>query len=311
MLRKDYQLLVDTSIKEKKSIERCIQFQNRDENNRNICAFSGGKDSLVAYMMCVLSGINFIPVYSLTGVDPPELVNFIRHTFNKWAKSNNYPEIVIAKYKKFNKRRLNGRMEGREITMFTLIGNRTIPPTRLARYCCDELKERAGNKGDTVITGVRWEESPGRAEQKMVNFYKGKKMIRVIVDWTETEVWSYLIRNGIPYCSLYDNGYNRIGCIGCPLSKNQIKELEDYPKYKENYIRAFNKMIEYRHTIYNEAIIEEELEYLKNNDNEAYKNYIKNYKKWETGEDVYLWWIGVNKTKKPKYTILENQCSMF
>ena len=50
----------------------------------------------------------------------------------------------------------------------------------------------------------------------------------------------------IPYCELYDQGFERIGCIGCPMgSKNhRLMEFERYQKYKEAYIRAFDKMIE-------------------------------------------------------------------
>jgi hypothetical protein len=45
-------------------------------------------------------------------------------------------------------------------------------------------------------------------------------------------------------------------------------ELEAYPKYKENYMKAFARMIE-------------------NNK----KNRIKSKCKWETAEDVYRWWL--------------------
>ena len=282
MKRKEYQPIVDTKEKVEKSIERCIQFQNRDENRTTIVAFSGGKDSLVLYMMAAKSGIKFVPIYSPTSVDPPELIYYLRE-FSNWAKEKGYPEIVFNKYNKFTERQAGGVMTGKEKTMWTLIGNRAMPPTRLTRYCCDELKERTGDIGDTVFTGVRWSESKKRSEQKMISFYKGKIMVRPIVDWTEEEVWSYIIENNIPYCELYDNGWNRIGCIGCPLGSGQRRELELYPKYKENYLRAFKKMIEYRKS--------------------------KGMKcDWETPEDVMKWWIGETEKKKNE---IDGQCSMF
>lgn len=58
MKRKEYQPIVDTKEKVEKSIERCIQFQNRDENRTTIVAFSGGKDSLVLYMMAAKVELN-------------------------------------------------------------------------------------------------------------------------------------------------------------------------------------------------------------------------------------------------------------
>lgn len=76
MKREDYQIKVDTSTKEKTSIERCIEFQNRDKERTTIVAFSGGKDSLVNYMIAVESGIEFTPIYSPTSVDPEEVMKW-------------------------------------------------------------------------------------------------------------------------------------------------------------------------------------------------------------------------------------------
>lgn len=174
-------------------------------------------------------------------------------------------------------------MTGKDITMWSLIKTRKMPPTRMVRYCCDELKERTGEVGDTVFTGVRWEESKDRREQQMVNFYKGKIMVRIIVDWTEIEVWSLILTEGTPYCELYDKGFDRIGCIGCPLSSNQKKELSLYPKYRENYIRSFEIMIK--------------------NGTEDGKVY-----KWKTGEEVMKWWLGDCEVQRKE---IDGQCSMF
>lgn len=161
--RIEYQPLVCTSMPEARAIMRAKEFQNRDKTKKNILAFSGGKDSLATYLILVKAGIDFIPIYSPTSVDPPELIYYIRN-FNKWAKENGYPVVKIQKYNKFNSRRCKGKMTDKEITMWTLIGNRALPPTRQMRYCCDELKERTGEPGDTVFTGVRWEESKARAD---------------------------------------------------------------------------------------------------------------------------------------------------
>lgn len=281
--RKDYQPIVDTSKPLERGISRCIEFQNRESNRVTILAFSGGKDSLVAYLVAVESGIEFIPIYSPTSVDPPELIYYIRKIFNPWVKSKGYPEVIIQKYHKFNSRRCKGKKTDKDITMWSLIETRKMPPTRMVRYCCPELKERTGESGDTVITGVRWEESKNRREQQMVNFYNGKIIVRIIVDWTEIEVWSFILANKVPYCELYDKGFNRLGCIGCPLGSNQRKELNMYPKYKRLYIRAFEKMLK--------------------NGREDGKEY-----EWKTGEDVMKWWLGDCEKKRQE---IDGQCSMF
>ena len=265
------------------SIERIKYLQNRNKENKNILAFSGGKDSVVIYYLAVLSGIPFTPIYSRTSVDPPELIHFIEDEFNPWVKAHGYPEVVMQPYKKFNSNQLNGEYEGKEITMWSLIETKKVPPTRGSRYCCEGLKERTGEAGDTVFVGVRWEESKKRSKLSMFSFYKGKKICRPIIEWSDNDVWEFIHMYNLPYCKLYDQGFCRIGCIGCPLSKNQEKELEMYPKYKENYIRAFDKMLKYGRT------------------------HGKEYK-WKTGAEVMTWWL--NKGKEDR-KVIDGQCSMF
>lgn len=269
--------LIETIDKEKIAIDRVLEFKNTDDD-KNILAFSGGKDSISTYWIMVKSGVKFTPIYSPVSVDPPELIHFIKFEFNKWAEQNGYPKVKFNKYNTWK----TGEKAGQIKTMWSLLDNRAIPATRQVRWCCSELKERTGNVGDHVFTGVRWEESNTRKQQKMVNFWMGKIMVRPIVDWTKEEVWELINKYNLPYPCLYDKGWDRVGCIGCPLGKDPGKELEMYPKYKKLYIKHFEKMIEYRKS----KGIETE---------------------WETGEDVYKWWVG-EATKNKE---LEGQCSMF
>ena len=259
--------MVDTEKQEKISIEIFEEFKNRSKENKNIIAFSGGKDSIVLLDLAKRSGIDFTAIYSPTSVDPPEVIRFIRKY---------YPEVIIQPYAK-NK-------EGKEITMWHLLSHRALPPTRRMRYCCDVLKERTGDIGDTVYVGVRASESSNRKKLGPVTFYKGKNMIRPIFNWNDTEIWSYIIKNNLPYNELYDKGWDRIGCIGCPLSsKSQKKELTEYPKFKQLYINSFKRMLEYRKSKGMET-------------------------QWRTAEDIYRWWIG--ETKKQEMQI-QAKCRMF
>lgn len=80
--------------------------------------------------------------------------------------------------------------------------------------------------------------------------YRTQKMLlNPIVDWTDDEVWEFL--NDIvkvPHCRLYDEGYKRIGCIGCPMAgaAGQNAGFKRYPKFRALYVRAFDRMIEQR-----------------------------------------------------------------
>lgn len=134
--------------KVKKSIERLKTFEP-DEGY--YLAFSGGKDSVVCKALLTMSGCKFDSTYRITTVDPPELVRFIK---------NQHPDVTMesAKYSDSYK---NKKLAGKPITMWNLIPEKMMPPTRIARYCCEKLKESGGD-GRITVTGVRWAESVNR-----------------------------------------------------------------------------------------------------------------------------------------------------
>lgn len=100
-------------------------------------AFSGGKDSQCVYHLAKMAGVKFDAHYAVTSVDPPELVRFIKE---------HYPDVEFTKqhYADDNPRHYYPDGQPKPITMWSLIADHTIPPTRKARYCCAGLKERGG-----------------------------------------------------------------------------------------------------------------------------------------------------------------------
>jgi len=209
-------------------------------------AFSGGKDSVVIHHLATKAGVKFDAHYNMTTVDPPELMRFIR---------DKYPNVTFEKP---------------AITMWNLIRKKKFPPTRIARYCCEHLKEGGGNHR-TVMLGVRWAESPRRKEQaKLASFCqkKSKRSINPIIDWTDSEVWEYIRTEQIPYCSLYDEGFERLGCVLCPLNraKNKRRDWLRWPGLTKAYIKCFNEVI-------------------------AIRNAEGLPTTWKTGEEMFRWWI--------------------
>ena len=229
--------------KVQKAIQRIQTFEPSDGY---FLAFSGGKDSQCIYHLAQEAGVKFEAHFHLTSVDPPEVVCFIR---------DNYPDVIVDRPR---------------MTMWQLIVKKKFPPTRRIRYCCSELKE-GGGMGRAVITGVRWAESTRRKANRSIlelNAYtkskimlnndnddarrmfetcqlKGKHILNPIVDWLTEDVWEYLDGNGISHCCLYDEGFHRIGCIGCPMSreKGMTRDFERWPKYYQAYLRAFERML--------------------------------------------------------------------
>ena len=128
-------------------------------------AFSGGKDSQCVYHLCQMAGVKFDAHYAVTSVDPPELVQFIKE---------HYPDAWLNRMHQY-------RPDGKCVTMWNLIADHTLPPTRKVRYCCDQLKE-PGGMGRVVVTGVRWAESSNRsAMHGVVTLPKAGKRIRTVV----------------------------------------------------------------------------------------------------------------------------------
>lgn len=239
-------------------------------------AFSGGKDSVVIKALADMAGVRYDAHYSVTSVDPPELVQFIRGC---------HPDVIFE---------CPRDRDGQRVTMWSLIPKKKVPPTRIARYCCGALKE-GGGEGRFVATGVRWAESarrkssraglelsdgtktgrrictdpdnPGNAKMAQFCPAKGRHVLNPIIDWEDADVWEFIHTYNVPYCGLYDQGCKRLGCIGCPMAASQAAELERYPKYKRAYLRAFGRMIEER----GKAGLATE---------------------WETAEDVMEWWAG-------------------
>lgn len=143
-----------------KSIERLKAFEPEEGY---YLAFSGGKDSVVCKALLEMAGCKFDATYRVTSVDPPELVRFIKEK---------HPD-VIREVPRYSETYRNAKLAGKPITMWNLIPEKLMPPTRMVRYCCAALKESGGD-GRMTVTGVRWEESLKRKQNQGVVTFPDK-----------------------------------------------------------------------------------------------------------------------------------------
>ena len=273
---------------EKKAIER-IQLASEMSLHHYgkplVCTYSGGKDSDVMLELFRRGGIPFEVHNSHATADAPQTVRHIKEVFKKLEEDGIKCTIEMPTYK------------GKRTSMRKLIPEKLMPPTRLVRYCCAVLKE-TGCANRYIATGVRWDESvkrKGREEFEKIGstkatqekftsvmlmndndarrrmnehcMQKKKMVVNPIIDWKDSDVWEFIHSEKIPTCELYQCGYERVGCVGCPMAgKKRYKEFADFPKYKNLYIHAFDRMLEER----------------KKRDLPC---------KWENGEEVFLWWM--------------------
>ena len=228
-----------------------------------VITYSGGKDSDTVLKLAQIAKIPFEVLHSHTTVDAPETVYHVRETFRELELAGIKCDIDY-----------HVRPDGTRTTMWNLIPKKLMPPTRVVRYCCAELKE-GGAKDRFIVTGVRWDESVARKknrgilevmaskrENKIVLSndndedrrlfetcqMKGKRIVNPIVDWTTRDVLDFCSENKVRLCPLYANGWRRVGCVGCPMAGTSVRynEFAQYPTYKKAYIAAFDRMIEER-----------------------------------------------------------------
>lgn len=213
-------------------------------------AFSGGKDSCVIKALSDMAGVKYDAHYSVTTIDPPDLVYFIR---------KHHPDVIFERPKR---------------SFLTEMVERGFP-MRMRRWCCSDYKEKGG-EGRVVMMGLRNAEGRSRSRRKMVEHcqLKGKKFVNPIIDWTDRDVWLFMGLYKIPYCSLYDEGWNRIGCLMCPLAtaKHRITESKRYPRYTEKFREAFRKLYKRKKEKGSKAV-----------------------DRWKDGDEMFDWWLGIDK----------------
>ena len=324
----EYDLFGNVRDKVKVAVEIARMFEPKDEPY--ILAYSGGKDSITAKKILDLAGVRYDTVYNMTTVDPAELVRFIISQFEAviydlWDGAHKYFRVdngkTLVKVRE-------AEMPSSNVIHFTiprynmrqLIVREAYPPTRLARYCCEELKE-SKNQFRVTVTGTRRNESQNRkansgqvvifdgkqgrraAEEHNVNFYKqiggvvlnyddsasrrvvescyrtSKMLVNPISDFTEEDVWDFIKLYNLPYCSLYDEGWTRMGCIGCPMGnrRGQEAQFNRWPHMRRYYVSAFDEMLRVRK-----------------------ERGLTNKLNWNTGEDVMRWWLGYDKKNNPE-----------
>jgi len=228
-------------------------------------AFSGGKDSTVLLHIARSLYPEIVGVFNNTGLELPEIVQFVKATsnvtilrpkmsFNKVIEKYGWPVIskeqsqFINQYRntksnKLRELRWNGRANGRSKISQKWKYVALLAPFKISDMCCEKLKKAPAKKyeketGKKPMLGTMAGESQLRSQYAHIcNMYDSKRPTsKPLTYWKEQNIWEYIKQHQVPYCSAYDNGWERTGCVFCMFgihkdSPNRFEMIKDsHPK---------------------------------------------------------------------------------
>lgn len=207
-------------------------------NNNSAVSCSFGKDSMVVLYLAIKQRPEIKVIFNNTGVEHPDTYKFKEMMKKKWNLN-----LIETKPEK---------------SFWQVLRSSKLDDGRKHRNnCCYHLKHKPTKKaiereGIThVFTGITVMESRHRMHTvcKFGEYYYTKKyswmQIHPIAFWLESEVWSFIKENDIPYHPAYDQGYKRLGCITCTAYRTWKKEMQKhYPKlYKKIMLEGFGQTL--------------------------------------------------------------------
>lgn len=195
-----------------------LQQHGLHTNRRIVNTNSTGKDSMVVTHLAKKAGLDFETFFNVTTLDVAES--------NRMAKRNGYHHIFPdPQYGGFYK--YIQRYDG-------------VIPSKLNRFCCNYFKEFPtidyfeANERILFLFGMRNQESNKRS--KYQDIWRNEKWnqrdwigILPIRQWSELDIWLYILFEGIEINDKYRYGYSRVGCgIACPNYTKYTWVLDQY-----------------------------------------------------------------------------------
>ncbi|MEG1550653.1 MAG: phosphoadenosine phosphosulfate reductase family protein [Oscillospiraceae bacterium] len=250
-----------------------------------ILAYSGGKDSDVILALADIANVKYKAVHNLTTVDAPETINYIKSK----GIGFNFPEMSM--WRLIEKKMMPPTRIARYCCMFfkenNNLGKLIITGVRKAESNNRKINggvvkiigkpkgtQKIADKNDTKYFisnqgGLILNDDNDNSRRTVEMCYRTRKtLVNPIVDWSDEQLFEFIKGYEMKLNPLYSCGFNRIGCIGCPLGsyQNRKKELARYPQYNKNYIKAFDRMI-------------------------ANRNKNQKPTSWQNGKEVMKWWL--------------------
>ena len=255
------QSLLNTSLKLIKDWEQGALFRNP---RGFVVGYSGGKDSDVLVHLFRRAGVKFCVVHNHTTLDMPETVYYIRRKFKEWELQG-----------------INCKIYYPRMNFWSLCLKVKMLPLRTTRFCCSELKERndipelrfalrsfgvrkaesAKRKllRDSIETYNRTDfkdkqrfhfDNTGDVKQMGACYTNNYFFVNPLAYWSDDYLWDYINSEKLELNPLYSEGYDRVGCIACPMASTcQRREmLARYPRFEKRFIKLADDIIQLRNS---------------------------------------------------------------
>lgn len=243
-------------------------------------SFSGGKDSTVLSSLACSLKPNILHLFSDTGCEYPETLSFVEEERQRGKNIVSvYPicrdgsiwtfERIVATYgyPLFSKAIANGirtyRHAKTPITKQHALDyiERMYPQAlpyldyNISDLCCDKLKKSPLKRMarhmqmQCSIIGTLAEESQIRTRDWLtygsnIFFQKKDNQCRPLSFWTNQDIWNYIKLFKLPVSALYNQGYQRNGCMYCGFGLRSEKRKFGINRF-ERLAQTHPKQYEY------------------------------------------------------------------
>lgn len=206
----------------------------KDKNYIPTISFSGGKDSSVVsrLVMDALQNNSVIHMFGDTTLEFNETYKYVNENFRK-----ENPRVPI----------IPSETDNDFFKLCKVFG----PPSQHERWCCTIFKTSNLNKeydnlpgNSLTFLGIRHSESLARAGYDRTQ-EKSKISSQVnampIIEWTDYDVWLYILSKNLLINDCYQYGYKRVGCWCCPNNSDWSMMLTEI--YHPDDMQCWKEMI--------------------------------------------------------------------
>lgn len=225
-----------------KSIKRLKTFEPQDGY---FLAYSGGKDSDAIKILAELANVKYESVHNLTSVDAPETVKYVKSQKDvkiqlprdKNGKHLTMWGLIVKKGSpplRLSRWCCKTLKESGGIGRIVVTGVRWSESTRRKEHSdllqfigkpksTQKIAESMGIEHKITNQGGLIMNTDNDESRRMVEqcYRTRKTMINPIIDWSDNDVWEFLKYYNCKSNPLYECGFKRIGCIGCPMAGKQ------------------------------------------------------------------------------------------